>query len=175
MDVGLLVLRIGVGGLMFGHGAQKLWGWFGGHGLRGTSGFLESLGFRPGSRWAPLHGAAEATGGALLALGFLTPLGAGAVVGVMLVASVVVHGDKGLWATGGGYELPLLFAVGATALAFAGPGRYSLDAALGLPLAGWPFGLGAVALGLLAGVAVIAARRPLEQRAEDEARIRRAA
>ena len=74
-DVALLVLRVVVGALLVGHGGQKLFGWFGGHGLRGTGMWLESLGLRPGSLWAPMAGLSELGGGALMLLGFLNPLG----------------------------------------------------------------------------------------------------
>jgi putative oxidoreductase len=98
---------------------------------------------------ATVAGASEAGGGALLALGLLTPLGAAATIGVMTVASVSVHGDKGLWATNGGYELPMLYAVAAAALAFTGPGSWSVDHAAGWHLSGWLWGVGAILLGLI--------------------------
>lgn len=161
MSIGLLILRVVVGGLLFAHGAQKLFGWFSGPGLGGAEGFLEKLGFRPRRPWALVHGVAETVGGALLVLGFLTPLGASAVIGVMIVAAVVVHGDKGLWNTNGGYEFNLTLAAGAAALAFTGPGVVSVDALLGWDVAGWPWGLAAVGLGLVAAVAAIGTRRAL--------------
>src|SRR5205085_8099803 len=86
MDVGMLILRLVVGALFIGHGTQKLFGWFQGHGLEGTAGFMESLGYRPGKRYAALGGLAEAGGGALLVLGLLTPLAAALIVGMMLNA-----------------------------------------------------------------------------------------
>lgn len=167
MSIGLLILRVVVGGLMAGHGLQKLFGWFGGHGLRGTGKFLESLGFRPGRRWAPIHGLAETAGGALVLLGFLTPLGAAAIIAVMIVASVVVHGDKGLWNTNGGYELPLLFAAAASALAFTGPGVVSVDRAIGWSPSGPLWGFGAVVLGVAVAAAVMATRRVVREAVEE--------
>ncbi|HVB26524.1 MAG TPA: DoxX family protein, partial [Mycobacteriales bacterium] len=81
MDLGLLILRVVVGGLLFGHGTQKLFGWFGGAGLDATGQFFETAGFSPG-RWSALAaGSCEALGGALLVLGLFTPLGAALVVG----------------------------------------------------------------------------------------------
>jgi putative oxidoreductase len=150
VDVGPLILRIVVGALFFGHGTQKLFGWFGGHGPQGTGQFYESVGFRPGVPLAVIAGMSEAGGGTLLALGLITPLGAAAIIGVMASASVAVHLKKGLWNTNGGYELPLVYATAAACLVFIGPGRYSLDRAIGWDLAGVGWALGAIALGLIA-------------------------
>jgi putative oxidoreductase len=157
MTVGLLIIRTVVGLLLVGHGAQKLLGWFGGHGLSGTAGFFDSVGYRPGRRMAVLAGLAEVTGGALVALGLLTPLGAAIVIGTMLAAGAV-HTGNGLWNSDGGYEAPLLYAVTALGLGFTGPGRVSLDNLLGLSWS-WPFGVYAAALGLLAGLAMVMVRR----------------
>jgi putative oxidoreductase len=160
MDSELLILRGTVGPLMVGHGAGKLFGAFNaGYGIEGTAGFLEGMGFRPGKRWAYLHGAAEFGAGAGLAAGLLTPLASAALIGVMATAARTAHAGKGPWATNGGWEFPLtLGAVGAT-LAFTGPGRYSLDSVLGLNLKGRRWGLGALALGLGSSVATLAIRR----------------
>jgi len=149
MEFGLLLLRAVVGLLMAGHGAQKLFGWFGGHGIEGTSGFLESLGWRPGRSFAVLLGAAELLGGLALALGFATPLAAALLTGVLANAAWTVHRRNGLWNTAGGYEFPLTLAAAALALAFTGAGALSLDAALGWSLAGTGWGLTALALGAL--------------------------
>jgi putative oxidoreductase len=91
MALGLLILRLVVGVTLAAHGAQKLFGWFGGYGLAGTGGFMEQLGFHPGKRAALMAGLAEAAGGLLLALGAATPLAATLIVGVMLVAIATVH------------------------------------------------------------------------------------
>lgn len=159
MDFGLLLLRLAIGLTMAAHGAQKLFGVFGGHGLAGTAGFLESLGFRPGRPHAWAVGLAELAGGLLLALGWLTPLGAAAVIAVMVGAIAAVHAAKGFFITDGGIEYALLLAVVAAALAFIGPGDVSLDAALGWTLAGAAWGLGAVGTGSLVAGVVLAARR----------------
>src|SRR5438309_11016586 len=106
-DGGLLLIRAGVGGTVAAHGLQKLFGWFGGHGLDGTGGFFEQVGHRPGRMMAGAAGLSEAGGGLLLFLGLLTPLGVAMIIGVMTVASISVHGDNGLWATNSGYELPV--------------------------------------------------------------------
>lgn len=157
MDTALLLLRVVVGLLLVGHGAQKLFGWFGGYGLAGTGGFFDSIGFRPGKRLAAVAGVSEAGGGLLLALGLLTPLAGAIVVGTLLVAASV-HLDKGLWGANGGYELALLYAVIAAVLALAGPGAASLDNALGI-VDEWSTGLGLVAIGAgLLGAAGVVAR-----------------
>jgi putative oxidoreductase len=159
MDTGLFIARLIFGALLIGHGTQKLFGWFGGHGLDGTGGFFHSLGFRPGRAMAAVAGLSEAGGGVLLALGLLTPLAGAAIVGTLLVAASV-HLEKGLWSTNGGYEMALLYGVLAAAVAVSGPGSVSLDRAFGLD-DNWSVGLGiaAIALGLLSGVAVIARAR----------------
>lgn len=157
MELGLLLLRVVVGLLVAGHGAQKLFGLFGGHGLAGTGSFFEQLGFRPGRTMALVAGASEVGAGLLLVLGLLTPLAGAGVIGTLLVASTV-HAGKGLWAQQGGYELPLVYAVMGAVLALTGPGAYSLDALLGLswsPLVS----LAAIALGLVAGLGVTVSRK----------------
>ncbi|SHG68105.1 DoxX family protein [Streptoalloteichus hindustanus] len=153
LDLGLLVLRVVVGLLLVGHGAQKLFGAFGGHGLAGTGGWLESQGFRPGRVMALLAGLGEVAGGAGLALGLLTPLAGAAVIGTMVVAATT-HAANGLWVTQSGYEYALVLAVTGAGLALTGPGSVSVDALLGIdrPALGWA--LAAVALGLVSGLAV---------------------
>lgn len=156
MDTGLLILRIVVGLLFIGHGTQKLFGWFGGYGLKGTGGFFEQLGYRPGPLMAGIAGSTEVVGGLLLATGFLTPLGAAMIIGTMINAVVTVQWQNGLW---NGYEKDLLFATTAAALAFIGPGAYSLDDALDLTLAGTDGGLAAIGLGALTATLVLTSRR----------------
>ncbi len=133
-DFGLLVVRVIVGLIVFGHGAQKLFGWFGGHGLKGTAGWLGSIGMQPASFWAFMAGLTEAAGGLLLALGFLNPLGSLGIIAAMLTATFKVHWNKGIWASKGGPELPLTNIAVALAVALIGPGAYSLDAILGVKL-----------------------------------------
>lgn len=130
--VALLILRLVTGFLLMGHGSQKLFGWFGGPGVTRTAGWLESLGLRPGRPWALLGGFAEFCGGILLAAGFLNPIGPILVVAAMLTAWTQVHRGKPIWVTSGGAELPLTNLAIALAIWLAGPGAYSLDAALGL-------------------------------------------
>lgn len=159
MDAGLLILRVVVGLVVAAHGAQKLFGWFGGHGLRGTAGWLESLGFRPGQVHASLTGLAEFGGGLLLALGFLTPLGAAAVIGVMAVAIAAVHASNGFFNTNGGFEFNLTLMAAAVALAFTGPGGWSIDYALDLDLFGTGWGAGALGLAIVASIAALGSRQ----------------
>src|SRR6185503_8477025 len=116
MDFGVLVLRVVVGLVMAAHGSQKLFGWFGGHGLAGTGGFFEQLGFRPGRFFAAAAGTTEFVGGSLLALGLLGPLGPAMVLSVMIVAAATVHWGHGVFAQSGGFEVPLLYAVTAVAI-----------------------------------------------------------
>jgi putative oxidoreductase len=164
MDVGAPILRVVLGLLFIGHGTQKLFGWWHGGGLAGTSGMLEGGGFRPALPFAVATGLAEAGGGTLLLVGLLTPLGAAAVIGVMTVAIGAVHLPNGLWNTNRGYEFPLLICAVAAALAFAGPGRLSLDRAIGWHLAGPVWGILAVAVGLVSGLAVLGWRGFLRRR-----------
>jgi putative oxidoreductase len=158
MDLGLLVLRVVVGLLLVGHGAQKLFGWFGGGGVTATAWFLRSLGYWPSRLMARLAGGAELAGGAALAVGLGTWLAAGAVIATMLNATVAVHKRHGLWAVDGGYEYPLVVATVAATLGFAGAGAASLDATLGLGHGSMESGLFAIALGLVAGSGVLISR-----------------
>jgi len=159
MDLGLLILRLVVGLTLSAHGAQKLFGWFGGYGLAGTGGFMEHLGFHPGKRAALFAGLAELGGGLLLALGAATPLAAAVLIGVMLVAIVTVHLEKGFFVTAGGYEYPLLVVAVALTFAFAGPGRLSVDALLGREFAGVSWGLGSLVVGALGAGLQLASRQ----------------
>lgn len=166
MDLGLLLARLTLGLLMTAHGAQKLFGWFGGYGLTGTGGFFEALGFRPGRAFAAAAGATELAAGLLIAVGLLQPFAAALVLSVMIVAAVTVHWGKGLLATGDGIELPLLYAALASALALTGPGAYSVDAWLGLSALWTPaLTLGVLALGALGGVMNLALRKRAAQTA----------
>jgi putative oxidoreductase len=149
MDLALLVLRCVVGLFFAGHGAQKLWGSFGGHGLEGTGKFFESLGIRPGRQNAQIAGTSEFLGGILLVLGLLSPLGAVLIISVMTVAILTVHGKNGPWVTEQGYEYNAVLIASAFLIA-ANPGDWSLDAALGL---GAIHGTAFAVLALVAGVA----------------------
>jgi|SRR5581483_4313676 len=159
MSSGVLILRVVVGLVMAAHGAQKLFGWFGGHGLAATAGFFESIGFRPGRPLAAAAALSEFLGGSLIAVGFLGPIGPALVLATMIVA-MSVHWQNGLFAMQSGIEVPLLYAVVAAMLALAGYGRYSLDAALGLTPFWTPAIAGAaLAVGVAGGLVNLAARR----------------
>lgn len=162
MDLGLLLLRVTIGALFAGHGAQKLFGWFRGPGLEGTEAMVDSLGYRPARPYAVVLGAAEATAGVLFLLGLFTPLAAVAAIGVMTNAIGSVHAPHGVWNAEGGYEFPLLMLVGAATLVFTGPGALALDPSI----QGTIWGFAALAVGLLAGIAVLSTREP-EALAED--------
>ncbi|HZG59912.1 MAG TPA: DoxX family protein [Anoxybacillus sp.] len=130
MSLGLLLIRLVVGITFMGHGAQKLFGWFGGHGIKGTGGFFESIGIKPGVTMAILAGLAEFVGGALFALGLFTPVAALLIAASMVVAIVKVHGPNGYWITQNGFEYNLMLIAVAIGVLLIGPGQYSLDAVI---------------------------------------------
>jgi putative oxidoreductase len=134
LSLGLLVLRLVVGLTLAGHGAQKLFGWWGGPGMAGWTQAVTRLRIRPPVPFAWLAALAELGGGLLLALGLLSPLGSLAIVGTMLVAIATVHWPNGFWTSKRGYEYNLTVIASAIALGLAGPGTYSLDQAFGIHL-----------------------------------------
>jgi len=153
MKIGRLLLRLVVGGLFVGHGTQKLFGWFGGQGLDATAQGFDQLGLRPGRRNAIAAGVAEAGGGALLAAGLETPLAASVLTATMLTAIRRVHAKKGPWLSNGGYEYNVVLIAAALALAEAGPGRPSLDAARGRERCGSGWALAALGAGAVGAIA----------------------
>ena len=160
MDAGLLIARLVFGLLMAAHGAQKLFGWFGGYGFAAVSGYFESIGFRPGRLFAATASAAEFVGGVLVAAGFLGPIGPAVVLAVMIVAIFAVHVQNGIFAMTNGIEVPLLYAAAVIALAFTGPGGYSLDEALGVTMFWTPaVVLGTLAVGAVGGALNLAIRQ----------------
>jgi putative oxidoreductase len=152
MKIGRLLLRLAVGGFFIGHGTQKLFGWFGGHGIDGTGQFFEQLGLRPGRRHAIAAGAAEAGGGALLVAGAATPFAASVLTATMLTAINRVHLKNGPWATNGGYEYNVVLIAAALALAEVGPGEFSVDSALGNERQGPGWALAALVTGAIGAV-----------------------
>jgi putative oxidoreductase len=155
MDLALLIIRVVVGLVFAGHGAQKLFGILGGDGLEGTARSFEAINLRPGRLLAPAAGTAELVGGALLALGLLTPVGAALVTAVMVAAIVTVRLRNGIWATNGGFEYELVLIAAAFALAGAGLGDWSLDHALGIDWSSTGWALAALAAGLIGGLGVV--------------------
>ena len=160
IDTGLILARVVFGPLMAAHGAQKLFGWFGGHGIAGTGGFFEKIGFQPGRLFATVAGLSEFAGGLLVTLGLLGPIGPALMLAVMVVAAISVHWRNGLFVMSNGIEVPLLYAAGAAALGLTGPGRYSLDALLDIaslwtPALTWSV----LGVGIIGGLANVAVRR----------------
>jgi putative oxidoreductase len=164
------IVRLAQGSLMAGHGAQKLFGSFGGPGLEGTSGFMEMLGMRPGRPWAYLAGFSEFGGGVLTALGLLNPLGPLGVIASMSMATRKAHWGKPIWVTEGGAELPLLNIAVSAALMIREPDRYSLDRVLGIRLPAWvgPLGLIGIILTVLFAEQLEAAEPPQQEEAQEE-------
>ncbi len=165
MNIGLLVIHVVVGATLAAHGAQKLFGWFGGPGVDGTAGYLESLGLRPGRLLALAAGGAELTGGTLLVLGLATPLAATLIASTMLVAVFTDSRRKGFWIYNGGFEYELVLVVVAVGLAFAGAGRWSLDGAIGWSVAGLWWGIGAALLAAIGAGGTLAVARGLRSAA----------
>jgi putative oxidoreductase len=160
LGIGLLLVRLVIGLVMAAHGTQKLFGWFGGYGLRKTGDFFGQLGFHPGVSFAAAASITEMASGLLVAFGFLGPIGPALMISVMIVAAISVHWGHGLFAGTNGVEVPLLYGAAAFGLALTGFGQYSLDAALGI--AGrWSASVTWLALtaGIVGGFANLALRR----------------
>lgn len=153
-DIGRLVTRGVVGGLVIGFGGRKLFGWFGGAGRERTAETFESFGYRDGRAMATLAGVTELGAGVGILTGLATPLAASALIGEMVNAAAV-HRRDGLWAENGGYEYPLVLATTAACLAWDGPGSLSADRALGRERTGPAWGLGAIAVGVASGATVL--------------------
>jgi putative oxidoreductase len=167
-DAATLVLRLTLGGLLAGHGAQKLFGWFGGEGFDKVAEWLGSIGLRPARTWTALAGLSELGGGALTALGFLHPLGQLGVFGAMGMATAKVHWGKPIWVNRDGAELPVTNMAIATSLMLTGPGRFSLDEILGTKIPRWVAlpGLAAVGAGIAIGLLAGAERPEVEAKAK---------
>jgi len=149
-----LVFRLVVGALFMGHAAQKLFGWFGGPGLRGAAEGFEGMGLRPGKHHAVAASMAEAGGGAMLAAGLETPAAAALLSGTMMTAIQRAHLARGVWNSKGGFEYPLVLMAGLALLTEAGPGRLSLDARRGHLHTGTGWAAAALGAGGLGALAV---------------------
>lgn len=155
MALGRMVLRLTVGGLMAGHGLQKLRGSFGGPGLEGTERSMRSLGLYPPRQQALAVALSETVGGALTAAGLFSPLGPAMITGSQAVAMKKVHLRNGPWITKGGFEYNLTLVAAAFCLAADGPGALSLDALFGKKRSGLHWGLFQVLLGGAAAAATL--------------------
>jgi len=157
-DIGLFILRLVVGLTMAAHGAQKAFGWWKGSGWSGWRDVMVRMGFRPPALWGAVGIVAELVGGLLLAIGFLTPLAAMALIGQSVVIIIKAHWSRGFWGRDGGYEFPLSLAAGVVAIVGTGAGALSVDALLGLS---WSVEvrLALAALGIVGGLAGIAVNR----------------
>ena len=169
MGIGRFLFRLVVGAYFIGHGTQKLFGWFGGHGLDATGAGFEKIGLRPGRRNAIAAGVAEAGGGALVAAGLATPIAATVLTGTMLTAVHRVHLKSGPWLSNGGYEYNAVLIAALLALAEAGPGGLSLDAVAGRERSGPGWALAVLGGGALGALAVdqLARRAPHPPAAEE--------
>lgn len=161
VDLAQLILRLAIGPMLVLHGVNKVWG---GGGLTGTAGWFDSLGLRPAWLHARVAAVTEIVAGVLVALGLLTGLAATAFVGLMVVAMLTDHRGKGYFVFKGGWEYVVLVAMAAVALAVGGPGAWSVDAAVGLDLAGPLWGVVAAAGGVVAALVLLAlCYRPAQQ------------
>jgi putative oxidoreductase len=159
MEIALLGLRIVVGLSFAAHGAQKLFGAFGGDGIGGTARSFERIGLRPGKLQAWMAGTTELVGGSLIALGLVTPFAAAALIAVMTAAALTVGLPNGFFVTNNGYEYNLFVAAALFALAGIGAGDWSLDSAVGIELTGTLPALGALGAGVLGGLGAVLSGR----------------
>lgn len=157
-DLALLILRLGIGLTFAAHGAQKVFGWWGGPGMTNWRGAIASMGFRPPALFALVGAWAELGGGLLLAVGLVTPFAAAVLIAQSIVIIFHVHWSKGFFGAQGGYEFPLALGVGAVAVGLMGPGSLSLDRLLGLAIDPTLRGL-LVLAGLVAGAVALAVPR----------------
>jgi putative oxidoreductase len=160
LDAGLVLLRVVTGLTLAAHGAQKLFGWFGGHGISGTTGFFHQLGLRPAKPLAILVGLVETFGGLALALGFLTPVAAALLTADMIAAIALVHWTKGFWNYAGGFEYNLILTALALFLGLVGPGAYALDPLLGLNIQRPEVYLASLLVSLVVTAIILALRQP---------------
>jgi putative oxidoreductase len=159
MDLGLFLIHVIPGLLIAAHGAQKLFGLFGGAGPEGTGGMMESLGLVPGRRMAYAAGECELVGGLLLTLGLVVPVAAALIAATYIVAARTAHAGKGPWNANGGWEYVLVLSTVAIGLAFNGAGKWSIDHAIGWGVSGFWWGIAAAAVALIGAAAVLSEAR----------------
>ncbi|MDQ2621439.1 MAG: DoxX family protein [Actinomycetota bacterium] len=169
MKLGRLVARTVIGGLFIGHGTQKLFGWFDGPGLEGTTGMMESLGLQPARENAIAAGVTETAGGTMILTGTLTPVAASGLIGTMITAIRTVHWKNGPWNSNGGFEFNLVMIAALLILAESGPGKCSVDRALGTEKTGPGSVVFALAGGALASALLIEQGRRLAAGSDDGA------
>ena len=165
MKFARLLARLFIGAMFIGHGTQKWFGWFGGPGLEETTGTMEALGLAPARANAQVASAAETFGGLGIALGAFTPAAAAALIGSMTTAIRTVHFKNGFWNTAGGYEFNLTIIAALLLLVDGGPGKYSVDAALGIEETGAGVALAALAAGVAGSAVSLAAAKSAHQKA----------
>ena|SRR2546426_3888930 len=162
----LLALRVFAGLLIAGHGAQKVFGAFGGQGPVGFRRRVEALGFRPVGLFAFAASFGEFLGGLAVAIGLLTPVAAGILAVDMLVAIFKVHAPNGLWITKNGYEYALTMFVVFVLFGLSGPGAYAIDSAIGI--APWTAPIFLVVFGAAAIVSFVSTARPAAPEKRDQ-------
>ncbi len=165
MKLGRLLARLFVGGMFIGHGTQKLFGWFGGPGIEGTTGMMDSLGLAPARQNAYAASLSETVGGVGIALGAFTPAAAAALIGTMTTAIRTVHLKNGFWAQGGGYEYNLTIIAALLLIVDGGPGSFSVDSALGIEETGAGVAIAALAAGVLGSTVTLAAAKAAHAKA----------
>lgn len=168
MKFARLLARLFIGGMFIGHGTQKLFGWFGGPGIDGTTGMMEKLELAPPRANAYAAALSETVGGAAIALGAFTPAAAASLIGTMATAIRTVHLKNGFWSTGGGYEYNLTIIAALLLIVDGGPGALSVDGALGIEETGAGTALGALALGVLGSTVTLAAAQAAGKKAAAE-------
>jgi putative oxidoreductase len=159
MKFARLLARLFIGGMFIGHGTQKLFGWFGGPGLDGTTGMMEKLELAPPRANAYAASLSETLGGAAIALGAFTPAAAASLIGTMTTAIRTVHLKNGFWSTGGGYEYNLTIIAALLLIVDGGPGPISIDSALGIEETGAGAPLAALAAGVVGSTVTLAAAK----------------
>lgn len=169
MKFARLLARMFIGGMFIGHGTQKLFGWFDGPGIEGTTGMMEKLGLAPARTNAYAASLSETLGGVGIALGAFTPAAAAALIGTMTTAIRTVHFKNGFWVTGGGYEYNLTIIAALLLIVDGGPGPISVDAAFGTEETGAAVALAALAAGVLGSTVSLAAAKAAHEKAAAEA------